>query len=611
MSASSDLQFRFSISGQPAGYAFGMTQPSVPMNVLLRLPTGFARQDAMTELVEGFQMSEDDCPALESRSPALPPVLAEFLACACGLARHLLQEGGIPVFCPEVVLFVEPPADDPGAYRIVLSVAVAEFLNRDRLVLAYSHAFGFMGLFNGADRDAQTIKARADSFHDSLIMPLRSVMKHGLTTKPMFKEAHDRGIPVTHLGGGMFQLGTGSASRLVLKSATDKDGMIGARMSQQKYHTQAVLQRVGAPVADTVPVLDQEAAVQAAQTLGFPVVVKPADLDRSEGVFVDLETEEDVRVAYDAVHKLSSKVLVQRRIPGVCHRLVTFQGRFVFAYTRHPAGVEGDGEQTVRALVEQFNTRQDRLARHLQKKPIPFDDIAHACLAEQGLSPDHVLGKGEVAFLRVANVPDYAGYNEIVTDKVHPANVALAERLSKLVRLESVGVDLISTDVEKPWYETGAAITELNFQPQIGENTARANLEAMFPSDQPATVPVACFVGGAAAMQAAQAHRAALAADGTCAMLTSHDVTLDGAGHTYHLTGLAGLFERAAALLQDPDLDHLVVVVQTDELIRSGPPFAGRVTVTHVDDKIALVTSQQSTATSRVVARLIDVLKGG
>lgn len=588
-----------------------MGQPSVDLTIAFERPTQFAMQDAQTALSEMFLLSPEDYPEVRtlSKSDVQPP-LRELLQCSCGLARHLMQEGGIPAFTPEVIQRIVTPEDDPSRVQVQLRIAAIDQLQREKLAAAYYFAFNIIWLFTNPELDLKDVKTAADALQDQYIKPLRSTLNRGLSTKPLLKEAFQRGIPITHLGGGYFQLGIGECARVISKSATDRDAALGANIASQKDFAQGLLQGIGAPVADAILAKDSDAAVEAAQRLGFPVVVKPADLERSQGVFLDLDTEDSVRHAFDAVRELSSRILVQRRIPGHCHRLVTFQGRFVFGYTRHPAGVEGDGEKTVRDLVQAFNDAHYRKARHLQTKPIPFDDEALACLRNQGVGPDDIPEKGGVVFLRDANLMDFAAYNEIVTDKVHPENIAMVERVSRFFRLESAGIDLISTDPARPWYQTGGAITELNFQPQIGENTARENLAAMFPEKASATIPIECFVGGKAAMRAGTRRLAALAAQDANVVLTSHDTTLNSEGKAHHLAGINGLFSRCSALLRDPQVSVLVVVVQTDEFLRSGPPFNGKVAVTRIDSGVCSHTNPSNRVHENVVQRLLDVLKG-
>jgi cyanophycin synthetase len=607
---SNPLKFR--VSSQPAGYMFGMNQTSVSLAFDLTPPSVFLMEAAQEALLELFETTMEETLLLGvAKHTVLDEALDGLLRCSFSLARHLLQEGGVPAFAQEVLLNIARIRGSASDYTFHFRAPTIDHLPRDYLAATYFHALHFSLNFTKLGTNRETLKAAADELSVGVVSQLRRTFTRGVSTKHILREAYERRVPVTHLGRGFFQLGTGKHARLISKSATDRDSAIGSRIANQKELSHVLLQDYGVPVAETVSVGNSTAAVEAARKLGFPVVLKPANLDRSEGVFVDLETEEAVRDAYVAARDLSPQILVQSRVPGHCHRLVTFQGRFVFGYTRHPAGVEGDGTRSVRQLVEAFNLTHHRKARHLQTKPMPFDEEALACLQSQGYDIDEVLPKGKVAFLRRVNVPEFAAHNEIITEKVHLENIALVERISRLFRLESAGIDLISSDVTRPWFETHGAVTEVNFMPQIGENTARVNIAAMFPPDAPAAIPIECFVGGKAAMRAGLRRLASLAKKEKPMVLTSHDLSLDHHGKVIQFSGINGIFARCSALLRDPDVEGLIVVVQTDELLASGPPFKGIVTVTRIDSGVVTQSDQRKSVAPKALSLLLKALTGG
>ena len=57
------------------------------------------------------------------------------------------------------------------------------------------------------------------------------------------------------------------------------------------------------------------------------------------------------------------------------------------------------------------------------------------------------------------------GTAEDVTDIVHPSNVSMAERISKIIDLDICGIDIMTTDISKPLEETGGAVLEVNAGP--------------------------------------------------------------------------------------------------------------------------------------------------
>jgi cyanophycin synthetase len=524
------------------------------------------------------------------------------------LARHLLQESGMPAFSTEVIHHFDLTDEGTNGFRLICNVPVMQYVYRKHIAAAYEHGLKLMWL--AAAEDYAALKQKADELLETFIGPMRRSLGRGLSTRPLLQEAHRRGLPIDHLGYGVYQLGTGARSRIISKSATDRDSSIGAMIAQQKDWAEIWFKSVGVPVAQTIAVLDADAAVAAARKIGFPAVVKPANLERSEGVSLDLATDEDVRAAFERARTQSTRILVQSRIAGHCHRLVAFRGKFVFGYSRLPAAIKGDGKNTTRELIESANFLNSQRARHMQSKPLPLDDETLSCLRTQGLTADDILDEGRLAFLRVNNVPGYPGHNEVITDTVHPENIALVERLARVFRLESVGVDFVSTDPARPFHENGAAITEVNFQPQIGENTARHNLNAMFPDGELGAIPVECFVGGDRAMKLARHRLAELASSKLNVALTSHALSLDTQAMPYRLAGVQGLRERCIAFLRDPAIEALIVVVQTDEFLRTGPPFMHNVRVIHVDTDVRGQYDAKERIGSSAVADLLQALAG-
>jgi acetyltransferase len=117
-----------------------------------------------------------------------------------------------------------------------------------------------------------------------------------------------------------FNVRKSSAGR-VLKSAARKDGWLSGAEAE------AVLAAYGIPFADSRRVRTPAAAVEAAEVLGFPVVLKaeaPGLLHKSDhlAVSIDLHDEEETfEAAADLIDRLrrrfsGMKLLVQRQAPG-------------------------------------------------------------------------------------------------------------------------------------------------------------------------------------------------------------------------------------------------------------------------------------------------------
>jgi cyanophycin synthetase len=303
----------------------------------------------------------------------------------------------------------------------------------------------------------------------------------GGSTVPVLKVAHQLNIPFFHLGRGIYQLGTGSKARFLDRSHGEGDGFIGVALSGHKATSARILRQHGLPTPLHFSVFTQDAAIAAAKAIGYPVVMKPVDANRGEGVTVGVNCTESLSAAFDHAkrHTKSGEVLIEQQIAGICHRLFIVKGRLLYAVKRLPLFVTGDGVQTVRQLVN-AEVVSDQARPHWQRnKAALFDEAGFTALAKQGTRPDSVPGFGERIFLRPIETTQWGGIDEDTSDAVHPQNLKAAVEAAKAFNLEVAGVDMISTDISIPWTRNGAVITEVNGGPLLGGGeVSRSHIES-------------------------------------------------------------------------------------------------------------------------------------
>ena len=149
----------------------------------------------------------------------------------------------------------------------------------------------------------------------------------GPSTGSIVNAATARGIPYRRLTqGSMVQFGWGSKQRRIQAAETDLTSAISESIAQDKDLTKMLLDAAGVPVPLGRSVTSAEAAWEAAQELGGPVVVKPRDGSQGRGVAVNIETRERVIQAFEVAEEISSEVIVERYIPGHDFRLLVVGG---------------------------------------------------------------------------------------------------------------------------------------------------------------------------------------------------------------------------------------------------------------------------------------------
>ncbi|MFX5622404.1 acetate--CoA ligase family protein, partial [Acinetobacter baumannii] len=91
---------------------------------------------------------------------------------------------------------------------------------------------------------------------------------------------------------------------------SDQTGAIAEGISRDKDLTKSLLETCGVPVPEGRLVDSPADAWDAAQDIGLPVVVKPCDANHGRGVFIDLNTREEIETAYKVALEEGSGVLV-------------------------------------------------------------------------------------------------------------------------------------------------------------------------------------------------------------------------------------------------------------------------------------------------------------
>ena len=329
----------------------------------------------------------------------------------------------------------------------------------------------------------------------------------GPSTGSIVAAAVARGIPYRRLTqGSLVQFGWGSQQRRIQAAETDMSSAIAESIAQDKELTKQLLHAAGVAVPLGRPVTDAEDAWAAAQEIGGPVVVKPRDGNQGKGISVNIRTREEVMAAYETAVEFRDDILVERYLPGHDFRFLVIGDKLIAAARREPPQVIGDGEHTVRQLVEIVNADPRRGEGHATSlTKIRFDDIALARLALQGLNADSVPPKGTRVILRNNANLSTGGTATDVTDDVQPELAACAVAAAQTVGLDICGIDVVCDSVLKPLEEQGGGIVEVNAAPGLrmhlspsygkGRNVGEAIVSMMFEPGEDARIPVVAVAG--------------------------------------------------------------------------------------------------------------------
>jgi cyanophycin synthetase len=385
---------------------------------------------------------------------------------------------------------------EPGVYNVVIAYkeevpAKEAYEVALRMTLAAMHNEPF-----DVEGEIERLQDIADEY------------RYGPSTASIVEAARARRIPVVRLTptANLVQLGYGKYQKRIQASETSNTSSIAVEMCQEKPLTNRMLRTVGVPVPEGRTVSTTEEAWQAAQEIGLPVVLKPEAGNQGKGVSVNLTTKTEVRAAFEIARSFGGEVLVEQYIEGQDYRLLVINGRMVAAARRDPAQVVGDGQLTVRELVDQVNADPRRRNGHSGiLSRIRLDPGVDLVLQQQNMNLESVPEAGQVVRLRQNCNLSTGGTASDVTDEVHPRNARLAELAAQILALDIAGIDVLCHDIRRPLHEQRGAIVEVNAAPGLRMHLHPANgqprevgkaiVEMLYPDNAPARIPIIAVTG--------------------------------------------------------------------------------------------------------------------
>jgi cyanophycin synthetase len=404
----------------------------------------------------------------------------------------------------------------------------------------------------------------------------------GPSTRHILDEAAARGIPAIKLDESHYQMGWGARQARIQATLTSRTSAIAVETADDKTRTKEILAQAGVRVPHGGCARTFPEAARLAERLGYPVVVKPREGNHGRGVTVGVADEEELAAAFERAREVDRDVLVEDVLQGADFRILVIGHRFVAAARRDPAHVVGDGQRTVRQLVDATNADPRRGVGH--EKPltrIVVDDESRGLLAKQGLGLDDVPGAERVVRLKSTANLSSGGTSTDVTDEVHASVREMAERVSRAIDLDVCGIDVVAPHLSAPLEETRGGVCEVNAAPGFrmhvdpshgrGRNVAAPLLDTLFPAGSPARIPLVAVTGTNGKTTTARLVAHVLAsAGGKVGLACTDGVEVRG---RRTLSGDYSGPSGAEAVLKDATVTHAVLEVARGGILRRGLGF--------------------------------------
>jgi D-alanine-D-alanine ligase-like ATP-grasp enzyme len=218
-----------------------------------------------------------------------------------------------------------------------------------------------------------------------------------------------------------------------------------------------------------------------AQSIGFPVIVKPNDLAQGTLVAKVYNKKEYLSVVRRILRR-TQVFLVQKLYSGRDYRVVVLDDEVLAAYERIPLFVIGNGASTIAKLLD---SKRKNLAARNRKLGIDLQDIRTAkILRRRHLSPGTVLPRGtQLHLLDNANLSS-GGEAIDVTNEIHPSFRALAVSATKAMGLRLCGVDIMTDDLTRSVkQQKDYVFLEMNASPGLENYAAIGREQALRVED--------------------------------------------------------------------------------------------------------------------------------
>ncbi|MEP6675097.1 MAG: cyanophycin synthetase [Ferruginibacter sp.] len=342
------------------------------------------------------------------------------------------------------------------------------------------------------------------------IMKLREIREDtrlGPSTGCIVEEAMKRNIPFIRLNKhSLVQLGYGVHQKRIRATIASTTSNIAVDIACDKEETKNLLEAAEIPVPRGTIIRSEAGLQEAIDRYGYPLVLKPIDGNHGKGATTNIINWEQAVKALEAAQKYGRSIIVERFITGFDFRILVINHKFICAALRTPAAVTGDGEHTIQWLIDETNKDPRRGYGHEKVlTQITIDDFTWIMLKEKGYTLETVPAKKELVLLKPTANLSTGGTSTDVTDEVHPNNVFMCERISKIIGLDICGIDIMASDLRTPVTENGGAILEVNaapgfrmhIEPAVGlaRNVAEPVVDMLFPKGSAGRIPIIAVTG--------------------------------------------------------------------------------------------------------------------
>ena len=336
---------------------------------------------------------------------------------------------------------------------------------------------------------------------------IRERVRLGPSTGSIVEEAVARDIPWIRMGtNSLVQLGYGINQMRFQATITCQTSHIAVDIACDKEATKRMLDNASIPVAKGSICVDEEDLENTIKKIGYPIVLKPLDGNHGKGASINVKDWETAKAGLAHAKQYSRRVIVEKFITGFDFRILVINNKVVAAAKRVPAHVVGNGINSIQELIDIENLDPRRGYGHENVlTEITIDRDSLDLLEKEGLTLESIPERGKIVYLKSTANLSTGGTSVDVTDMMHPENIFLAERISRVIGLDVCGIDIMAENLTQPLKENGGVILEVNAAPGfrmhlapsegLPRNVAAPVIDMLYPPGKPSRIPIIAVTG--------------------------------------------------------------------------------------------------------------------
>ncbi len=489
-------------------------------------------------------------------------------------AGHIVEHVALELQClaqMEVGFGKTYSTDESGIYNVIY-----RYRDEEAGIEAGKYAVEIVNsLFKNQETEIPPIIDRLKEIRENNLL--------GPSTQSIVDEAKKRGIPEIRLNNESYvQLGFGIRQRRIQATIIDSTSAIGVEIADDKKRTKELLARMGIPVPEGYAVDTLPEALEVAERIGYPVTIKPISGNHGKGITTNISTPADLETSFIYAKKFGELLLVEKFLTGADYRILVIDGKFTAAARRDPAFIVGDGTSTIRQLIDKVNLDPKRGFGHEKTLTrIKIDYMTECLLNQKHLTLQSIIPKDEKLYIKTTANLSAGGIAIDVTDEVHPMTKTMSERISQIIGLNVIGIDLITTDHRIPLADSNGGVIEVNAAPGLRmhvnpsegkpRDVAGAIVDILFPPGSKYDIPIVAVTGTNGKTTTVRLISHILGLNGNDVGMTSTDGIV--IGNNSIIEGDYSGPEGAKIVLMDASVDHAVLEVARGGIIRRGLGF--------------------------------------